>query len=127
MNLLKLESEFFLNSLSSSLSSFVCSRTHRGAGSLSWFSDWTQSVQGPDLLDRFGEGKVVEGGPIHDLDQLDINFLSRSLKHWKERSLEHWKVAFLMLSELSCSGCFELTWLNADVGSLAVCTRLVLT
>jgi hypothetical protein len=72
------------------------------------------------------EGKIVEGGPIHDLDQLDINFLSRSLKHWQERSLEHWKVAFLLLGELSCSGCFELAWLNADVGSLEVCTRLVL-
>jgi hypothetical protein len=68
--LLKLESEFFLVSSSS----FVCSRTRHGARSLSWFSDWTRSVQRPDLIDLFGEGKVAAGGPIDDLDQLDINF-----------------------------------------------------
>jgi hypothetical protein len=74
MNLLRLEeSELFLNSSSS----FVCSRTCRGAGSLSCFSDWTRSVQRPGLLGLVGDGKGVDGEPVHDLDQLDTNFSFR--------------------------------------------------
>jgi hypothetical protein len=65
MNLLKVGSELFLNFPSS----FVCSGTRRTARWLSWFSDWTRSVQCPDLLALFGDRKDADGEPIHDLDQ----------------------------------------------------------
>jgi hypothetical protein len=102
MNLLKVGSELFLNFSSS----FVCSGTRRAARSLSWFSDWTRSVQRPDLLALFGDRKDADGEPIHDLDQLGVNISSRLSKHWQERSLEycsleHWKDD---ARELSCSG-----------------------
>jgi hypothetical protein len=77
MNLPRLESELFLNS--SSL--FVCSGLVMELGHCPVFSAWTRSVQSPGLLDLFGDRKVMDGQPIHDLDQLYTNFLLCLQKH----------------------------------------------